>query len=160
MQNEVDYFTPPELQHAIERGASDEAVDILENVQTRRALSTRELVLKARCLQLGSGSVGDELVRAEAALRAALAIDGEYVPALVELGWFIYAVADDALGGKELFERAFEISSRECNEALSGLFQAVKETQSESAAHTLVASHVQSAINAFAQTKSRKRPIK
>ncbi len=138
------------LERAIEAREFDRAVEIIHALETDRALSPRELVLKARCLQLGTGREGDELPRAEAALKAALAIDSEYVPALVELGWFRFAVSDDASGARELFEKGFELAARNCTEALTGLFNAVEELDSKSAARAMVLDRAQKAIDVAA----------
>jgi tetratricopeptide (TPR) repeat protein len=158
MQNGIDDISRAKLNRSIETFDFDGAVEILNAMEQRCPLSPRELVLKARCLQLGSGALGDELEKAEAALKAALASDEEYVPALVELGWFLYAVADDALGGKKLFERAFEVSSRDWQEALAGLFKTIVESESESAALEALENRVRKSIDIHSiRAKSRER---
>jgi Tfp pilus assembly protein PilF len=135
------------LRRLTKGGDFDGAVTFIENMEKRRQLSPRELVLKARCLQLGTGARGGELEKAEMALKAALVSDDEYVPALIELGWFLYAVSDDAVNGNKLFEKAFKVSLRDCQEALAGLFKTLVETESEPAALDILKNRIRETIN-------------
>ena len=73
-------------------GKFDEAVEELLRIGRERALAPSELVLKGMLIQLGSEAMPCTLMDAEQAYREALEIEGDYVPALIELGWFSYAV--------------------------------------------------------------------
>ncbi len=103
----------PEL---LREGRFDEVLERIARLEGRRTLSPGELVLRGRCLQLSATSISpSRLKEAEVAFRAALDVDGEYIPALLELAWFCYAVEDDSKKALPLFEKAI------CLEGIEGI---------------------------------------
>ncbi|HEV8578938.1 MAG TPA: hypothetical protein VGX68_07615 [Thermoanaerobaculia bacterium] len=121
-----------ELRRLLQAGSYDKALEELRGIEERRSLSPHELVLKGRCLQIGSGSTS-ELQEAEQAFREALTIDQDYAPALLELAWFLHAVEDDSTKALPLFERALEITKRQLIEAARGKYECLEELQSQEA---------------------------
>jgi tetratricopeptide (TPR) repeat protein len=101
-------------------GKFDEVLLALNTLEAKRALHPSELVLRGRCIQLGSGSIVADYKEAEKAFRSALVTDPFYVPALLELGWFFYAVGDDAATALPHFEKALDVSLEQLKEAIRG----------------------------------------
>lgn len=129
------------LQTALNDADYGEALRLLESIESLRALNCRELVFKARCLQLAPGNATN-LERAQASLEAALKLDSEYLPALIELAWYEYAVEDNADRARFLFERAVSLSARDYREALTGLFKAIEDLDSASVASETIKKRV------------------
>jgi hypothetical protein len=88
-------------------------------LEDQRPLTPGDLVVKSRCFQLTPGKAAS-LERAEECLRAALDLDDEYIPALIELGWFHYAIQDDAKTGLAYFVKAEELGHLQLKEATEG----------------------------------------
>lgn len=107
----------------------DEALSLIESLE--RPLTSAELVLKGRAIQLSTGHSA-QLDEAEGAFREALALDDEYVPALLELGWYYFAVADDPHQGLECFRRALALSEGAIREATEGVSRCLEETEEAS----------------------------
>jgi tetratricopeptide (TPR) repeat protein len=101
-------------------GKADEVLLALNNLESRRPLHASELVLRGRCIQLGSGSVVEDYKEAEKAFRTALESDPFYLPALLELGWFFYALESEAGRALPFFEKALEVSLEHLREAIKG----------------------------------------
>jgi tetratricopeptide (TPR) repeat protein len=104
------------------------------------------LVWKSRCLQLTEDSDSHQFSDIEASLKQALAIDEEYIPAIIDLAYFHLNVLDDAGAAEELFERAINLCRDQITEAITGraLCLAEKESKEEAlnfllnaAGHTL-----------------------
>jgi tetratricopeptide (TPR) repeat protein len=87
-------------------------------------------VLKGRFIQLGSEAVACSLNDAEVSFLKALEIDEDYVPALVDLAWFYYAVMDDSTKALPLFERAIKVSIHQITEAVEGKMKCLEELRS------------------------------
>src|SRR4051794_27918137 len=98
----------------------DEILLILSDVEKKRKLSLAELVLRGTSIQLASGIGTPPLSEAAEAFTAALEEDRDYVPALLELGWFYYAVQDEAGKGLPFFERALTTSLQQLRETIKG----------------------------------------
>lgn len=118
------------LQELAESEDWDGCIRLFEALEQEGPLSAHELVQKSACLQIGSEELGS-LEGAEEALLAALDLARDYVPALLDLGWFYYAVQDDAETGLTYFQRAEEISRRTLAEALNGRNKCLEEIQAE-----------------------------
>jgi hypothetical protein len=89
------------------------------------------LVWKSRCLQLSEDSSPHQFSDIEASLKQALAIDEEYIPAIIDLAFFYLNVLDDAGTAKGLFERAIFLCREEITEAITGLAQCLAEKESK-----------------------------
>ena len=113
----------------------DKAVADLRKLEGQRPLTIPELVAKSRALQLAEGEdseneAEDGLKAAERALVTALALDEDSVEALVDLGYFYYAVENDASRAKPLFERALSICRTGIIESASGVAGCLSELSS------------------------------
>lgn len=118
----------------------EEVLQGIVQIEAGRGLSPGELVLKGRCLQLSDAPVAAaNLKEAEAAFRAALYIDKDYVPALLDLAWFYHAVEDDSGRALPFFERALEISQDSLREAVKGKMRCLEEIDSPDAAQRFLA---------------------
>jgi hypothetical protein len=106
--------------------SDSEALSILLDTERTRDLSARELVEKGRLIQLSDG-VGFELNDAPAAFKMALGLDPEYVPAILEIGWFTLNVEDDAASASPYFEEGICILDRLLREAKDGLQKCTAE---------------------------------
>ena len=84
-------------------------------------------------MQLTDNPKGD-LNEAQISLEQALNVDDEYVPALMDLGYFHLNVMDDAEAALPPFRKAFSISADNITEAVIGLAQCISETDSPNAA--------------------------
>lgn len=118
------------LRELVTSGQYEAAVKFLSEREEGGALSSSELVLKGQCLQLSPKGGAKELEAAESSFNAALSTDPEYVPALLELGWFYYAVEDDAKRALPFFDRAIAVSLEQLKEAIKGKRDCVEELQS------------------------------
>jgi len=63
-----------------------------------------------------------------------LTTDRNYVPALLELGWFLYAPEDKAFEALSYFDKAIEITTAQLKEAILGRADCLEEVDSEEAA--------------------------
>jgi len=124
-------LTNPSLTELVQNGRFDEVVLYLSGLEKSRALRPLELVLKGRAIQLGSEVMSLPIEAAEEAFRAALADDPDYVPALLELGWFLHSVKDDSAQALPFFSRALDISRRSVKEAAKGKEECSKEAESD-----------------------------
>jgi tetratricopeptide (TPR) repeat protein len=106
----------------------DGALAVLATLESRRPLTPAELVLKGRCIQLGSEQA-PALAEAEKAFAEALRLDDGYVPALLELAWFYYAVEDDSARALPLFEKAIALSQEQLTEAVIGKARCLEERE-------------------------------
>jgi tetratricopeptide (TPR) repeat protein len=127
-------------------GQADETLLALARLEERRTLLPSELVLKGRCIQLGSGSVIEDYREAEKAFRAALERDEYYVPALLELGWFHYAPEDDARTALPFFEQALDVSLAHLKEAIKGKVGCLEELESAEVAADFIRQITQDAL--------------
>lgn len=121
------------LDELIKENRYDEATRLLAEKERAGVLSVRELVLKGRCIQLGSTDALP-LAEAEQSFRDALSSDPDYVPALLDLAWFYHAVESDPARALPLFRKAVEISRKSLTEAASGVAECLEEIESGSSA--------------------------
>ncbi len=89
------------------------------------------LVWKSRCIQLAADPTPYQFSDIEASLKQALAIDEEYIPAIIDLAYFYLNVLDDAGAAKELFERAISLCRDQITEAITGRAQCLAEKESK-----------------------------
>lgn len=118
----------------LEAGDNEALISFFWNLSPDAILGPDELVTKGRSILLGPEDNPFSLEDAERAFSQALEIDPTYLPALLELAWFYYAVQDDSPRAAPLFERALEISRRSLTEAARGLAGCLAETESPVAA--------------------------
>lgn len=107
------------------------ALDRLLDIERERKLWPHELVEKARLIQIAPPRDALGLKDAEEAYRQALEIDDEYVPALVELAYYYWAVEDNAQAARPYFERAVSLCRSQLSEAASGVAGCLEELDSE-----------------------------
>ena len=114
-----------ELQERADHEDADGCLRIFRALEQETPLTAQELLQKSACLQLSDelGSLED----AEKALLEALEIARDYIPALLDLGWFHYVVQDDAETGLSYFRQAEELSRRSLSEALEGRNKCLRE---------------------------------
>ena len=104
-----------------------------KRLEQQRPLTPGELVVKSRCFQLASEEMGG-LESAEEALRTAIELDEDYIPALIDLGWFHYAIQDDAKKGLSYFVRAEELGKAQVEEARDGKEKCLEELRADEVA--------------------------
>lgn len=105
----------------------DGAVLACHQLGQLRPLTADELVQQSRSIQLSSEESTLELEDVPQVLESALAIARAYLPALLELGWFHFAMMDDAKKAREYFHRARELALEYQAEAQDGLQQCDEE---------------------------------
>lgn len=122
--------SPEELRAQLQKLADAEDWDgclrVFSLLEKETPLTAHELVRKSACHQLGDFG---NLEEAEQALKAALELAKDYVPALLDLGWFYYAVQDDAESALSYFSKAEELSRASLKEALEGKEKCLEELQ-------------------------------
>src|SRR5438552_2787186 len=91
-----------------EKGDYAKALYLIERMEAHGLVHPDILVWKGRCLQLIDRN-SYRLSDIENTFKQALILDAEYVPALVELGWFYLNVYDDAPRASELFGKAISV---------------------------------------------------
>lgn len=134
------------LKPLVESERFDEALSVLSSVEESRPLTADELVLKGSYIQLSSGVGTPPLNEAEHSLLEALRQDQDYVPALLELGWFYYAVENDAEKALPFFEKALATSLGELKEAIRGKKGCLEELKSSDEAEAFVRGIVSSSL--------------
>lgn len=82
-------------------------------------LDPRLLVLKGKCLQIAREPVA--LNNVKKCFLKALSMDSSYVPALLELGWFLRNVEDDPKGALRYFQKAYRLTSQFLRGSISGV---------------------------------------
>lgn len=118
------------LQRLFDAHRFDECVEEFRKLEASRDLLPNELVQKGACLQLGSGETGS-LEDVEEAYHRALELDADYVPALLELGWFYYAVQNETEKALSFFNRATELLNEDAREAAEGREKCLNELRDD-----------------------------
>jgi tetratricopeptide (TPR) repeat protein len=136
----VDSSSPTisNLAELVRSGHFDEAALYLSKLEKDRGLTPAELVLKGQLIQLGSVDNTFSLENAEAAFRSALSLDPEYVPALLELGWFLHSAEDNSAQALPLFDRALDLCKKQLKGAVEGRKECVEELESADVAEQFV----------------------
>jgi len=124
----------------------DEALSVLSAIESSRPLTAEELVLRGSFIQLSSGVGTPPLSQAEHSFLEALRQDQDYVPALLELGWFYYVVENDAEKALPLFERALATSLEQLKEAIRGKRGCLEELKSNDEAEVFMRDIVRSLL--------------
>lgn len=119
----------PDLQ-----GKFDQALKEFAEAASRGPLLPHEQVERGHVLLLSSEKVKTHEVQAKQAFEAALKQDGDHVPALLELGWYLYSREDDPVRARPFFDKALALARENMTEALSGRVACIEETLSEEAA--------------------------
>lgn len=118
-------------------GQPAEALEILSELEESGILHPKIHVLRYFCLFTQENDLGlDEM---EAQLRKAIDIDEDYLPALVELGYFKLNVLDQPIEAVDLFKRANSVGKRLLNEGILGEARCLAEIASPEAARQLLA---------------------
>ena len=76
------------------------------------------LVYKSQLIQMMSDGSEVLLENARDALKKALSIDPNYIPALIELGWFIFAHDDNAKRASKYFLKAMKLANSYANDCV------------------------------------------
>jgi tetratricopeptide (TPR) repeat protein len=123
------------LKELMLRKEFDKVLDLIHQAEGERDLTTAELVIKGRCIQLAP-EPRDSLMLSDAkdAFKGALELDPDYVPALIELAFFYFAVEDMGEKALPLFERAIEIGRSQLTESAIGKCGCLEEVASNGAA--------------------------
>ena len=123
-------FRERRLERALEADDYRAAIQVLEEIQADRPLHPHELVQLGILIQLGDED-GPPLSLVESSYKKAIELDSAYVPALLELGWFNYAVNDRSEVGKEFFERALTLLDEMRAEAEKGIQDCLEDLSFE-----------------------------
>jgi tetratricopeptide (TPR) repeat protein len=108
-------------------------LDLINQAIEQRILYPEILILKANCLQI-SDKGKETLEDIQRIYEQALTIDENYCNALIELGYFNYAVMDNAKLGKNYFNKALTLLKSKLNETIVGLGKCIEEIDSQEAA--------------------------
>jgi len=109
---------------------ADVGLNQLLLIEATRPLTPAELLTKGRYIQLSSTGEST-LADAEQAFLKALELDAEYVPALLELGWYYHAVEDRASHALTLFEKAYHLVLGQLREAIKGRAECTEELRKD-----------------------------
>jgi tetratricopeptide (TPR) repeat protein len=108
----------------------EDALLEIERMENSGLMSPQLFVLKAECIQLLRGENKYSLEDVENALLAAVTEDCGYADAHIELGWFYYAVLDDAERALPFFQQAFELAKPQITAASMGIAKCLSEIKS------------------------------
>lgn len=123
------------IDDAVDARDFDGAIDQLELIAGGRALTTHETVRKGRWILLSNGRPGRQPPDAKALFEAALRSEPDFMPALIEMGWYCYTIDDDAAAARPYFERALPILKRQAQEVAEGWANCVAEMQGRADAY-------------------------
>lgn len=111
----------------------EEAVRLAEEFEQKGTVSPALLLWKSRSLLL-SDLPEYELDDVERWLLQALDLDSDYLPALLELGFFYLRTMDDVKRAWPLFERARDVCTEDATDTVIGLSECIAELDSPKAA--------------------------
>ncbi len=118
-----------EVCDAFDADEIDKSLELLKDWESQERLSIEELVYKARAIQLGGEDSVYELGDAKELLLAALGREKNYPVALTELGYFSWAVEDDAGLGLEYFDKAIAVLKEMLGKARDGRQKCLEELE-------------------------------
>lgn len=121
------------VEEAVRAEDFDRALDLLEEIAVERPLSTPELVKKGRWILLSTGRPGRQPQDALRLFESVLSEDGNDVAALTEIGWYCYAVEDDARRARDYFSKAVDVTVENLRVAVEGLLNCIRETEGDEA---------------------------
>lgn len=107
----------------------DEAISLMEKHGSTKY--PHFLVKKGICHLLRLNGDEKDLIVAKKSFKKAISIDNKHIPSIIELGWFLYSIEDNALESKKLFNKSLDISKEYIVESLEGLLKSVKELSSK-----------------------------
>jgi len=107
-------------------GKYNEALELLETIP-KQYMTSDMWVKRGIYMQLGDGTDTYSLADAKESFKRAIALNPNNVEAMIELGYFLYAVEDNAIDAKRHFRKAVNLLSKLNNEALSGIKKCVEE---------------------------------
>ena len=110
----------------------------IKKLEQNSLLPLNILVLKGTCIRLSDNQDIYSLEDAEKSYKKALAIDPDYVEALIELGYFYLDVMDDAKKAFPYFEDAIRVIKGQVNEAFIGHAFCMSELESPDKAINLI----------------------
>lgn len=135
-----------ELSRLMADGQHERALDLILDAEENGTLPPSILVLKGNLILLSESDRFASL-DPETAYVEALAIDDEYVDALVELGMYYLNVRDNAEEAKRFLQKAIEVSRRQLVDSAIGLAEAVLESSGARAALLTLDSVVASLVD-------------
>jgi tetratricopeptide (TPR) repeat protein len=109
----------------------DQALDLLQKEAGRRPLTTAEMIRMGRWMLLSVGRVGRQPEDALALFERVIAEDEHNSAVLIEIGWYYYAVQNDARRARGYFERAFEAAREDLHDAVEGLANCIRELEGD-----------------------------
>ena len=122
-----------EIRRLYDAGKYDDAVRLAEDAEQNGAVNPALLVWKSRSYLL-SDHPRTDLSDVEVWLRRALEIDNDYLPALLELGFFYSRVMDNVKSAWPLFERARDVCTEHGTDTVIGVSECIAEMESPEAA--------------------------
>lgn len=122
-----------EIRRLFDNDQFDEAFRLAKTAEQSGMLSPALLVWKSRSLILSEHPTA-HLDEVESWLRQAIELDEDYLPGVLELGYFYLNVMDNATRAVPLFERARHLARENATETLIGLAECISETDSPGAA--------------------------
>jgi tetratricopeptide (TPR) repeat protein len=123
------FATLQELRSLYKEAKYDDLLAYLSTTASLRPLTVDEFLLRGRSIQLSSETSPYELEDAEKSYLSALELDSENVEARLELGWYYFAVQDDAQRALQYFQAAIVVANRQLAEGLDGKQQCESEIQ-------------------------------
>ena len=120
-----------DVSRALAQRNFDEVVRLLNEIGKERALTSAELVLLGRSIQV---SEHGELADARIAFERAIALDESNVGPQLELGWFLYSVENEVGAARPFFERALDKARSQMRESIEGLLHCIVELEGKTAA--------------------------
>jgi|SRR5215217_397999 len=111
----------------------EEAVRLAVEFEKKGIVSPALLLWKSRSLLL-SDAPEYELEDVEKWLQQALDLDSDYLPALLELGFFYLRTMDDVKKAWPLFQRARDVCTEDATDTVVGLTECIAELDSPKAA--------------------------
>lgn len=115
--------TRQELRELADKGRFNEIIAILQANSKERTLELFELVTQSRVIQLGDNGPLP-LEAASTSAQEALDRDPEYVPALIEMAYYLDAHDGEAAAAVDLFEKAADLVFEELLDVIRGWAEA------------------------------------
>lgn len=112
----------------------EDAFVLLEVIEKQGFLHPEVLAWKGRCLQLMDESIKDPLSEVKKLYDRAMEIDNEYIPVIIELGYFHLRVLDQADVAVKLFERASSLQKGLLTQTVVGMAECLAELKSKQVA--------------------------
>ena len=111
----------------------NEIVELIETIP-KQYMTSDMWVLRGVYMQMGDGTAPYTLEDIKESFKCAIALNPYNADAIAELGWFMYAIEDNAVGAEPYFRKAVKLLAKDNYEALRGVAECLSETKGESAA--------------------------